>query len=86
MERIYEMDKEYDIPEWAVCALAYGDYSALAEEDEKTLNDWTASLKKDGYVWDIVFTSDTDEFNPYPAFGLACATCKATVVYYKKGE
>lgn len=86
MERIYEMDTEYDIPEWAVCAIEYGDRSGLTEEDEKELDEWQLSLKKDGYVWNVVFTSDTDAFNRHPAFGLPCATCKATVVYYKKGE
>ena len=86
MERIYDMDAEYDIPDWAVVPLAYGDNSGLTEEDEKTLYEWTASLKEDGFVWDIVFTSDTNEFNPHPAFGLACATCRATVVYYRKGN
>lgn len=86
MERNYDMDTEVDIPEWAVCAIAYGDHSGLTDEDERTLGEWTATLAKVGYVWDIVFTSDTDGFNPHPAFGLACATCKATIVYYKKGE
>ena len=86
MERIYEMDTEYDIPEWAVCAIEYNDRSGLAEGDEKTLNEWMETLAHDGYVWDIVFTSDTNEFNRHPAFGLPCATCKATVVYYRKGK
>lgn len=86
MERNYDMDAEYDIPDWAVCAIEYGDRSGLTEEDEKMLDEWKASLKKDGYVWNIVFTSETNEFNRYPAFGLACSTCKATVVYYKKGK
>lgn len=83
MERIYEMDTEVDIPEWAVIPLAYQDYSGLSAEDESTLNEWVHSLKKEGYFWDIVFTSDTNEFNAYPEFGLPCATCKATVVYYR---
>ena len=86
MDRVYEMDYECDIPEWAVCAIEYRDNSGLTKEDEKTLEEWKAGLRKDGYVWDIVFTSDTNSFNPCPEFGLACATVRATVVYYRKED
>ena len=75
---------EFDIPEWAVCPIEYRDYSGINEEDERTLQNWMQSLKRDNATWDIVFTSDTNEFNSHPAFGLPCATVRARVVYFAK--
>ena len=75
---------EFDCPSWAVIPIEYRDYSGLTEEDEQILQNWMQTLKREGATWEIVFTSDTNEFNPHPAFGLACATCKARIVYFRK--
>lgn len=60
---------EYDIPEWAVCAIENGDRDNLTEEEEKALDNFLDREEfKDGFTadWDW---EDTDEMNLYPAFG-----------------
>ncbi len=60
---------EYDIPEWAVCAIENGDKDGLTEEEEKELDQFLERDEfKDGFVidWDW---EDTDDFNRYPEFG-----------------
>lgn len=60
---------EYDIPEWAVCAIENGDRDTLTEEEEKELDNFLDREEfKDGFTvdWDM---EDTDEMNLYPAFG-----------------
>jgi len=79
MEIIEEI--EFDCPDWAVIPIEYRDYSGLTEEDKRILFDWEHSLKREDATWDIVFTSDTNEFNAHPEFGKPCATVKARIVY-----
>ena len=82
---------ECNFPAWAVVAHEYGDYSGLSEEDTKTLHAWEHSFGqsiKAKYSatakWQVVFTSDTNEFDRHPEFGLSCATVKARIVIMDK--
>ena len=75
---------EIDCPCWAASYLGNNDSSGLSDEDIKTIQTWMSTLKREGEVYDFVFTSDVDEFNPYPAFGTACATVKTRLIYFKK--
>ena len=77
-----------DIPDWAVCPIEYGDYSGITEEDEQLIynyyNSIEGELENDQQEWTITFTCSTDDFNPSPAFGRPCATCKAEISIYEK--
>ena len=75
---------EYEcrIPDWAVMPLEYGDYSACTSEDEREVREWIRSIEREGAVYNIVFTNETDAFDPCPEFGLPCATIRARVIYY----
>lgn len=66
---------EYRLPNWALCALMYGDESGLEDED---LRDLDAFLKREHYVtdWDVANDEETGEpCEPYfctsPDLGLA---------------
>lgn len=38
---------EYKIPVWAICALEYGDFTGLDDNDEKAVNEFIESLPRD---------------------------------------
>jgi hypothetical protein len=43
---------EYKIPTWAICALEYGDYSGLDDNDIKAVESFIADLPGSGhYAW-----------------------------------
>ena len=75
-------DMEYveDFPEWAVSYFMHE--GVLSEEDRNLVDEWA---EDNGYEELVSVLEETrNEFNSYPAFGLACAT--STVVMRKKGE
>ena len=61
----------YDIPEWAMTALEYGDFQGLTEEEERLVTDFAKEHFPDGYV--MVMDTDPEqnsvELNFRPAFG-----------------
>ena len=42
----------YKIPEWAVCALFYGDYSGLSDEDAANLDKFLQTVEGEGH-WNL---------------------------------
>ena len=75
-------DMEYveDFPTWAITYCIYDDSSGMSDEDKKIVDDW---MEENGYshIADVV-ENTRNEFNKYPAFGLACET--ETVVMAKQ--
>ena len=59
------------IPDWALCALEYGTYDNLTEEEIAMVKDFQSQFKN-GYVMEVHW--DTLGFSRYPEFGLACDT------------
>ncbi len=59
----------YKIPEYAMCAIEYGDYTGLEEEDEEAINEFLESEFPNGYVVD--WKDGAPYFTSYPAFGKA---------------
>lgn len=57
------------IPEWAVCAIEYGDYSGLSDSDIEALEGFFADFPCDRFT--IQWGSDRF-FTNNPAFGLPC--------------
>ena len=62
------------VPNWAVCGLVNGDWSGTPDEDRKVAEDWEKKLNEEGYILTAPIDGTENEFNPYPAFGLACDT------------
>ena len=75
-------DMEYveDFPTWAITYCIYDDSSGMPDKDKKIVDDW---MEENGYshIADVV-ENTRNEFNKYPAFGLACET--ETVVMAKQ--
>lgn len=71
-----------DFPTWALCYCINGDSTSLSSEEKKMVDEW---MDENGYssVAEVV-ENTRNEFNKYPAFGLACET--ETVVMVKKKE
>lgn len=64
-----------NIPQWAVCYIAYGDDSGLTEEDKKMVDTFLATLKKDGWtICEAPIEGSENSFCRYPLFGLPCET------------
>ena len=61
----------YSIPEWAVCAIEYGDFSGLSEEEISLIEGFLEDFPLDRFT--IQWGSDQC-FSNNPAFGLPC-TC-----------
>lgn len=85
MKMIDEMNVCF--PAWAITAQEYGDYSGLSDEDTEMLHDWQRKMgetMKHRYSptakWQVVFTSETVEFDPHPEFGLPCSTNVARLI------
>lgn len=73
---------EVDFPNWALCRLVNGD-PIEDDADSRTFDRWEASMRADGWsMMDFDVTDDTNEFCPYPEFGLACDTTK--VRFFRK--
>lgn len=67
---------EADFPEWALCALVYGD-PFDNDEDEKTYKAWLDDMIARGYdMLSPEVTEDRYEFCTIPEFGLATSTVK----------
>ncbi len=62
------------IPQWAVDYFVNAETSALDEEDLKLVTDYEKKLLKNGLRLICPIEGTENEFNPYPAFGLACDT------------
>ena len=63
------------IPQWAVNYLVNSDDSSLAPEDMKMVDDYVERLLKEKHLRLICPVEGSEsEFEPHPAFGLACGT------------
>lgn len=63
------------IPVWAVTYLVNGDDSGLTPEDKKMVDDYVERLLEKKHLRLLGPIDGTEsEFEPYPAFGLACGT------------
>ena len=60
-----------DIPEWAVPAIEYGDYSGLSDEDIAQVKDFREKYHDHTFQWNF---DNVNGFNRHPAFGLATRT------------
>ena len=69
----------YKIPEYAICAIEYGDYTGLTDEDEKQIKDFLAKEFPKGFVVDWHSNESEGEayFSHCPAFGLATTVVDA---------
>lgn len=87
------------IPTWALCALAYGDYSGLSEEDAAALDNWIKaqddinvtcfSCVNEDDRGRYYIPGEDEEINRYfdtcPAFGLP-ADCESVFFLYSEGR
>lgn len=67
------------IPEWAVCAIEYGDISGMSEEDAILVSDWLDSIERP-IGSDLVFDYESEpQFVWKPEFGLATNCYETTI-------
>jgi hypothetical protein len=66
------------IPCWAASYFANADSSGLDDEDKKRVTDYEKRLLKEGLKLVYPIEGTRNEFNPCPAFGLACNTVDFT--------
>ena len=62
------------VPQWATTYIMYNDDSALSDEDKKLVDDFEDKLLKKKLRLICPIDGTENEFEPYPAFGLACDT------------
>ena len=62
------------IPFWARCAIVNDDDSGLDDDDIKLLDQYKKKLAKHGLRLVCPIDGTYSEFEPEPAFGLACDT------------
>lgn len=63
------------IPTWATCYIMYGDTDAYTpKEDWETVDNYLEELREKGYRLVEPKDGTKNDFNQYPAFGLACET------------
>lgn len=77
------------IPEWATTYIMYCDESGLTEPDKREIDHFLYGLLRYGCRLIEPIEGTHNEFCPYPAFGLACATQDWIAEYVainKKGE
>lgn len=62
----------YKIPEYAICAIEYGDNTCMTAEDDKMMKDFLEREFPNGYVVDWHTNEPQGEpyFSSNPAFGL----------------
>lgn len=67
-----ELIGTYKIPEYAVCAIEYGDYTGLTDEEEREIRDFLSKEFPNGFVvyWHGNEPDVEPYFSPSPAFGL----------------
>lgn len=63
-----------NVPQWASTYIANNDDSGLTDEDKKLVDDFEQKLLKQGLRLVCPVEGSENEFEPYPAFGLACDT------------
>ena len=76
---------DYQFPSHALCALFYGDFDGLEEEDIKHIE----KFMKDNEHIDVFDDKEPDQepyFAPYPEFGLACDVVDLVGIEYEKEE
>ena len=66
------------IPQWAVCYIVNADDSALEPDDKKLVDDYVDRMERQGLRLVCPIDGTESEFEPYPAFGLACETVDFT--------
>jgi hypothetical protein len=77
-----EFEYVEDFPTWAIVYCMYDDSSGMSDDDKKLVDEW---MEENGYGELVnAFEETKNDFNKYPAFGLACET--ETVVMRKKKE
>ena len=75
------------IPQWAMCYLVNGDDSGLAPKDMKMVDDYVERLLKEEHLRLLGPIDGTEsEFEPHPAFGLACGTVDFAAEELRDGE
>jgi len=62
------------VPNWAACWFANGDDSGLNDEDRARIAEYEKELTEEGLRLVAPIEGTESEFEPYPAFGLACDT------------
>lgn len=64
---------KYKIPQYAICAIEYGDFSGLDDEDIDNINEFLECLFTNGFVvdWHINEPEGEPYFTSCPAFGMA---------------
>lgn len=62
------------VPQWATTYIMYDDDSGLNDEDKKLVDDFEDRLLKKKLRLVCPIDGTENEFEPYPAFGLACET------------
>lgn len=67
-----ELIGTYKIPEYAVCAIEYGDYTGLTDEEEREIRYFLSKEFPNGFVVDWHGNEPDVEpyFSPSPAFWL----------------
>ena len=64
-----------NIPQWAVCYIAYGDDSGITKEEKAMVDAFILSLNNNGWqICETPISGSENEFCRFPAFGDACAT------------
>ena len=63
-----------NVPDWAVCAIEYGDETGLELCDVRALHAWLNELERDGLRPVGPVEGSENEFCSSPAFGDACGT------------
>jgi hypothetical protein len=59
---------EYDIPEWALVYMEYGDPSGLTEEEIALTDQFCRTNFPNGFMMNVDW-NNANELNAYPAFG-----------------
>ena len=71
----------FSVPEWALCAIEYGDYSGLSDEEIAQVEQFSKEWPTDRYY--IEWGYDR-YFSNNPAFGLPCECLDAGI--YEREE
>lgn len=66
---------KYKIPEYAINAIEYGDYSGLSEDEEKMIHEWQTNNFPRCFI--VEWSADISYFTTSPAFGLPCMVIDA---------
>ena len=75
--------EEIQMPMWARCPVAYGDFSGISEDDSDLVLGWLSELQEEHGSITFEHTGDFSEFEPFPAFGLGC-DCERVIIWAEK--